>query len=120
MTVRHHSISLRPSSGQALRQLSVLGLALISSAAFALSIDLPQETAALRSSPLPGYLLAQQNCMICHSAQYPSTQPPGLPLSFWEAEVKKMKATYGATFPDADIPALAEYLTKTYGAEAAR
>jgi mono/diheme cytochrome c family protein len=101
-----------------LRQLVFLGLLSISSAAFALSIELPPDTTALRTSALPGYLLAQQNCVTCHSAQYPSSQPPGLPHSFWEAEVKKMKATYGAQFPDQDIPAIADYLTKAYGAEA--
>lgn len=118
MTFRHPSISRHPLPARFLRQLSVLGLLAMSSASFALSIDLPPETASYRSSTLPGYLLAQQNCMICHSAQYPSTQPPGLPRSFWEAEVKKMKAVYGAQIPDADIPAIADYLTKTYGAEA--
>lgn len=118
MTFRHPSISRQPSLGRFLRQLSALGLVSLSSAAFALSIDLPPETAAYRSSTLPGYMLALQNCMICHSAQYPSTQPPGLSHAFWEAEVKKMKAVYGAQIPDADISAIADYLTKTYGAEA--
>lgn len=99
------------------RQLAVAGLLSISSAAFALSIELPADTTALRTSALPGYLLAQQNCVTCHSAQYPSTQPPGLPHSFWESEVKKMKATYGAQIPDQDIPAIADYLTKAYGSE---
>ncbi len=120
MTFRPHSIGPVSQPGLFSRQLAVLGLLSISSAAFALNIELPPETATLRSSTAPGYLLAQQNCLACHSAQYPSTQPPGLPHSFWEAEVKKMKATYGAQFPDGDIPAIADYLTKAYGAEAAK
>ncbi len=121
MTLRHPSLRQHSSPRSTLRQLAVvLGLALASSAAFALSIDLPQETATYRNIDMPGYLKAQQNCLICHSAQYPSTQPPGLSHSFWEAEVKKMKATYGATFPDEDIPALTDYLTKAYGADAAK
>ena len=120
MTFNPHPIGSAPQPGLFLRRLAVLGLLSISSAAFALSIELPPETATLRSSTLPGYLLARQNCLACHSAQYPSTQPSGLPHSFWEAEVKKMKATYGAQFPDEDIPAIADYLTKAYGAEAAK
>lgn len=100
------------------RFLPAIALLAFSSAAFALDITLPPETAAYRPSTLPGYQLAQQNCMTCHSAQYPETQPPGLPHSFWEAEAKKMKATYGAQFSDADIPAIADYLTATYGAGA--
>lgn len=120
MTFRHHALGHARQPRLFLRQLAVLGLLSISSAAFALSIELPPETTALRSSTLPGYVLARQNCVACHSAQYPSTQPPGLPHSFWEAEVKKMKAVYGAQIPDADIPAIADYLTKTYGAEAVK
>lgn len=100
------------------RFLPAIALLVFSSAAFALDITLPPETAAYRPSTLPGYQLAQQNCMTCHSAQYPETQPRGLPHSFWEAEAKKMKATYGAQFSDADIPAIADYLTATYGAGA--
>lgn len=100
------------------RFLPAIALLTFSSAAFALDITLPPETAAYRPSPLPGYRLAQQNCMTCHSAHYPETQPPGLSHSFWEAEAKKMKATYGAQFSDADIPAIADYLTAIYGAGA--
>ena len=120
MTFRHHALSPARQTGLYLRQLAVIGLLSVSSAAFPLGIELPPEMATLRSSTLPGYLLAQQNCLVCHSAQYPSTQPPNLPHSFWEAEVKKMKATYGAQFPDEDISAIADYLTKTYGAKTAK
>jgi sulfite dehydrogenase len=28
-----------------------------------------------------------------------------------------MKKPFGATFPDADVPAMVDYLVKTYGAE---
>jgi len=48
---------------------------------------------------------------------YPQTQPPTSPRSYWEATVKKMKHPYGAQFDDADIPAMVDYLTKVYGAE---
>ncbi|MGB7480262.1 MAG: cytochrome c [Burkholderiaceae bacterium] len=109
----------RSTRAGAARLLLPLALLAASAAASALDIVLPPETAALRPSPLPGYQLAQMHCMVCHSAQYVQTQPPGMPHSFWEATVKKMKVTYGAQFPDADIPALADYLTKTYGAQAA-
>lgn len=101
------------------RLLPALVLLSLSSTTFALDIDLPPETATYRASALPGYQLAQQNCMTCHSAQYVQTQPPAMPRSYWEATVKKMKAAYGAQFPDGDIPALVDYLSKTYGAEAA-
>jgi len=41
-------------------------------------IKLPQETAKLRASKLPGYAIAVQKCAICHSADYINFQPPGM------------------------------------------
>jgi sulfite dehydrogenase len=97
------------------RFLSAAGM-LIAVSALALDITLPPETAAYRPSGLPGYQLAQRNCMTCHSAQYVATQPPS-PRKYWEATVRKMKKPFGAQFPDEDIPALVDYLSKTYGTE---
>ena len=77
---------------------------------------MPKETATYRQSDLPGYALVQRNCLTCHSAQYVSTQP-SLPRAYWEATVKKMKSPFGALFPDEDIPAMVDYLSKTYGSE---
>jgi hypothetical protein len=87
------------------------------STAYALDITLPLETAAYKPSNLPGYHLVQQNCLICHSAQYVLYQPPSSPRGYWEAAVKKMKTPFGATFADDDIPVMVDYLVKTYGAE---
>jgi sulfite dehydrogenase len=77
---------------------------------------MPRETATYRQSDLPGYALVQRNCLTCHSAQYVSTQPR-LPRAYWEATVRKMKSPFGALFPDEDIPAMVDYLSKTYGSE---
>lgn len=94
-----------------------LGVATAIPNAMALEIKLPQETAAYKQSSLPGYNLALQNCMTCHSAQYVSTQPPSSPRAYWEATVKKMKSPFGAPLKDEDMPAIVDYLVKTYGAE---
>ncbi|PLQ00930.1 SorB family sulfite dehydrogenase c-type cytochrome subunit [Cupriavidus pauculus] len=83
-------------------------------------IKLPQETATYKPSTLPGYNLALQNCMICHSAQYVSTQPSTSTRAYWDATVKKMKKPFGAPLKDEDIPAIVDYLVKTYGAEQAQ
>jgi len=83
----------------------------------ALEIHLPPETAVYKPSELPGYQLVQRNCMTCHAAQYASSQPPASPRAYWEATVKKMKKPFGAQFDDADMPAMVDYLVKTYGAE---
>ena len=85
--------------------------------AHALDIKLPPETAAYKPSDLPGYRLVQQNCLTCHSAQYVQYQPPSSPRGYWDATVKKMKKPFGAPFAEEDIPAMVDYLVKTYGAE---
>ena len=97
--------------------LVAVAASLSASTAFALDITMPPETAAYRVSDLPGYQLVQRNCMTCHSAQYVATQPPGSPRAYWEATVKKMKKPFGAQFADEDVPAMVDYLVKTYGAE---
>ncbi len=85
----------------------------------ALEIDLPAETALYKQSDMPGYQLTLQSCLMCHSAQYVQYQPKTSPRTYWEATVKKMKHPFGAPFPESDIPAIVDYLTKTYGAESA-
>ena len=85
--------------------------------AIALDIQLPPETAVFKPSELPGYILAQRNCTICHSVHYIQSQPPASTRDYWAATVKKMKASFGAPFADEDIPVIVDYLVKTYGAE---
>jgi cytochrome c551/c552 len=99
-----------------IRSLFAIGL-LAGAPAFALDIQLPPETAVFKPSELPGYALAQRNCMTCHSVHYIQSQPSTSPRGYWEATVKKMKKPFGAQFPDADIPDIVDYLVKTYGAE---
>ncbi|MBA5604525.1 cytochrome c [Duganella sp. FT3S] len=98
--------------------IAILGAAALAApACHAAQIELPPETALFKPSPLPGYALAQRNCMLCHSVHYIQTQPPQMTRAYWEATVKKMKKPFGAPFPEADIPAMVDYLVKTYGAE---
>lgn len=99
-----------------MRSLFAVGL-LAATPAFALDIQLPPETAVFKPSELPGYALAQRNCMTCHSVHYIQSQPFSSPRSYWDATVKKMKKPFGAQFSDADIPDMVDYLVKTYGAE---
>lgn len=76
-------------------------------------ISFPPETA--RFKPGPGAELATAQCLICHSADYVSTQPPGTRQS-WQASVVKMKEKYGAPIPLDQIPKIVEYLAQNYGA----
>jgi len=111
-----HKTNRKRFSAQHLAASLALTLAAVP-AAYALDIQLPQETAAYQPSELPGYRLVQQNCMTCHAAQYVTSQPHSLGRGYWEATVKKMKVAFGAPLHDEDIPVIADYLVKTYGAE---
>ncbi|WP_460157140.1 SorB family sulfite dehydrogenase c-type cytochrome subunit [Pseudomonas sp. S2_H10] len=91
-----------------------VGLATLASAA-PLSITLPPETAAFKSSSMPGYALAQQKCSVCHSADYINFQPPGMSLAQWTAEAGKMQHVYGAPISDQEVSVIGAYLAVTYG-----
>jgi mono/diheme cytochrome c family protein len=77
-----------------------------------LSYALPEDTTAFR--PGPGSDAAQNNCMACHSVDYVATQPPKKGKEFWAAEVTKMIKVYGASIPEQDAAAIADYLASTY------
>ena len=81
------------------------------------SIQLPPDGVQLKASSLPGYAKAQTNCVACHSAEYMVYQPPNASRPYWDAMVKRMKTVFKAPVPDDDIPALVDYLVKTYGSE---
>ncbi len=73
---------------------------------------LPPEPLTLRDSP--GIDLMKANCLLCHSTEYISTQPP-LKRSQWEVEVTKMRAKFGAPIATNTVPGLVDYLVKNYG-----
>jgi sulfite dehydrogenase (cytochrome) subunit B len=81
------------------------------------TIQLPADPVALRPSSLPGYAKAQANCVSCHSAEYMLYQPPNAGRPYWDAMTKRMKAVFKAPIDDADIPAIVDYLTATYGTQ---
>ena len=98
----------------------LLLFACISTCAFALtaaeiSFRLPPETARLKAGP--GVELATASCLLCHSADYISTQPR-LSAAQWRASVLKMQAKYGAPIKTNQVEALVGYLAKNYGADA--
>ena len=72
----------------------------------------PPETSRFLDGP--GVERAQRHCMACHSADYVTTQPRGMPEAFWTAEVAKMRNAYGAPMTDEDAKAVVAYLTTTY------
>lgn len=77
----------------------------------------PPDTVMLKPSSLPGYQKALGICSSCHSAEYMQYQPPTAPRAYWDAMVHRMKAVFNAPVDDADMPAIVDYLVKTYGAE---
>ena len=82
-------------------------------------IELPPDGLQLKPSALPGYAKAQANCVACHSAEYMAYQPPTAARPYWEAMVKRMKGVFRAPVEEADMPAIVDYLVKTYGNEQA-
>ncbi|MGE8637028.1 MAG: sulfite:cytochrome C oxidoreductase subunit B [Achromobacter sp.] len=80
--------------------------------AAALDIQLPPETATLHPGTGAGAQSAAL-CLMCHSVDYLSSQPP-MPLGFWDAEVKKMVGTYGAPIPAEQVPLIVQYLNEAY------
>ena len=75
---------------------------------------LPPETAKLKRGPGADLVTAQ--CLLCHSADYISTQP-AFTRAQWTAIVQKMAQKYGAPIVTNRVEELADYLVKTYGTE---
>jgi mono/diheme cytochrome c family protein len=101
-------------------RITALAIALLASgSAFAAtrSIELPADGAQLKASPLAGYAKAQAHCVACHSAEYMLYQPASAPRPYWDAMVKRMQAVFKAPIPQEDMPAIVDYLVKTYGNE---
>jgi hypothetical protein len=84
------------------------------------TIQLPPDGVQLKASPLPGYGRAQERCVACLSAEYLLYQPPTAARPYWEAMVKRMKAVFNAPLDDAEMPAIVDYLVRTYGNEQTR
>ena len=55
-------------------------------------------------------------CSLCHSTRYITMQPP-LPAATWEAEVTKMRKTFGAAIPDPPAALIIKYLQAHYTPE---
>jgi hypothetical protein len=93
----------------------IFALAIPNALAAPNEIKLPPETAKLRPSKLPGYALALQKCMICHSVDYIDYQPPGMNQTQWTAEVAKMQHAFGAPISDDEVKQIGAYLAVVYG-----
>lgn len=76
------------------------------------TIHLPPETATYKDAQ--GVVLANAQCLTCHSVEYVQMQPP-LSLKVWTAEVTKMQQKYGAPVPTNMIPEISHYLAVNYG-----
>src|SRR5436190_6389902 len=78
----------------------------------ALDIQLPLETGTFKQDT--GAEMANGQCLICHSIEYVTMQPP-MPRAFWKSAVQKMQQKYGAPITDAQVDPLTDYLTRNYG-----
>ncbi len=80
------------------------------------TLRLPAENVTLPDAP--GRAAVESACAVCHTPRYVLEQPP-LPRKTWEAEVDKMRKTFGAPVADADVPAIVDYLVAVRGTGAA-
>jgi mono/diheme cytochrome c family protein len=96
-----------------------VGLALVTWSIVAEEVKFTLPPESNRFKPGPGSEIAAAQCVICHSADYVSTQPP-MPRAFWKAGVQKMQKVYGAPIPDEQVDRLVDYLTRNYGDEKPR
>jgi cytochrome c551/c552 len=78
-------------------------------------IQLPPEVNAFKQDT--DAELANGQCLVCHSVEYVSTQPP-FPRAFWKSSVQKMQQKYGAAIPEDQVEPLIDYLTRNYGSGA--
>jgi len=76
------------------------------------TLRLPSEDVTLPD--LPGRSKVTSACAVCHTPRYVLDQPP-LPRKTWEAEVEKMRKTYGAPVADEDVAAIVDYLVAIRG-----
>jgi len=96
-------------------QLGIAGVTALAPSLLAgepLKIELPPETRSFQ--PAAGVEMANAQCLVCHSVEYVTTQPP-FPRAFWASSVKKMREKYGAQIPDAQVEPLLDYLVENYG-----
>lgn len=77
-----------------------------------LKIELPADVPMLKDAPGREVLLTQ--CLLCHSLDYISSQPP-MAAENWKKIVQKMQKTFGAPLPDAQVDAVVAYLATNYG-----
>jgi mono/diheme cytochrome c family protein len=71
------------------------------------SVDLPASQTSF--PPGNGAVIANAQCLICHSAGMVLRQPP-LTQVEWVGEINKMRSAYGAPIPADQVEALARYL----------
>ncbi|HSH95426.1 MAG TPA: hypothetical protein VK968_14880 [Roseimicrobium sp.] len=95
----------------------VAGICVTSLNAADVIFTLPPESTKLK--PGEGSDVVRQQCTLCHSVDYISTQPP-LSRTTWTATLTKMQQKYGAPIPADRTQVLVDYLTLNYGNEATK
>jgi cytochrome c5 len=87
----------------------LLALALLSAA------PLHADEGAIRLKEGTGRSLVEANCTMCHSLDYIQMNSPFLDRKGWEASVAKMVKVMGAPLSEAEMAAIVDYLSASYG-----
>lgn len=80
------------------------------------SITLPAETVQLSESAARICEGADQ-LRVVSLGRIHAVSTPTAPRGYWDAMVTRMKVVFKAPIDDADMPAIVDYLVKTYGNE---
>ncbi len=92
--------------------LTIFCVTIFCASSFAAEIRLPLEVNSFKQDA--GAEIANAHCLVCHSVEYVSIQPPFL-RAFWKGSVQKKQQKYGATVPENQVESLWDYLTRNYG-----
>ena len=98
----------------ALATLALVGAMTAATLAKPVTYTLPAESSTLKQTSDLGHAKVEALCATCHSRDYITTQPRGKGKDFWTASVAKMVNVYGAPIPEADRPAIIDYLAANY------
>ncbi|HMD62694.1 MAG TPA: hypothetical protein VKF83_01810 [Stellaceae bacterium] len=63
----------------------------------------------------PGRDVVENNCVACHTLDYPRTNAPFMNRKMWQAEIDKMVNVFGAPIRPSDATVVVDYLVKHYG-----
>jgi hypothetical protein len=101
-----------------MRSLLAFALIIVASASAEADVRTTSKLIVISPGPIvaaPGHEAVENNCIACHSLDYPRTNAKFLDRKGWQTEIDKMIKVFGAEIAPQDAVAIVDYLTKNYG-----